>query len=529
MQKYIIQNVKIPLNCNNVLDRVAAAVGLKTSLIHNLELYKQSLDARIKKQVHYVCSFVFEAPFEPPHRAVAYNEPPDALAPSRKKLFGKKCIIVGAGPAGLFLARYLTGHGVQVTVIERGSNLPRRSRDVSDYFVQGKFSEKSNVQFGLGGAGTFSDGKLTCGNSSPLIRTVFKEFVRNGAPKDIMYSSLPHIGTDNLVGVVSSIRDRIIGGGGEFYFDTLVTDLIVRGGKVVGVKAINRLSSFRLMADCVCICTGNSARDVYKFLFRKKVAMEFKPFAVGLRIEHRRKFIDQTQFGELASTHRDLQSASYKLAYNGPNRSCYSFCMCPGGTVIAANSTPRTVVTNGMSNYARDAENSNSALVVSVTKQDVETWGYGSDALAGMRFQEDMERKAYKMGGGKYRAPTQNVADFVNNTQSSYLQIPTSYPRGNTICNLRQLYPAEITSCLIDGLNAFNKRMTDFGTTGILVGVETRTSAPVRIVRGEDFQSVSHPNLFPVGEGAGYAGGIVSSAVDGLRVGQAVVDLLSKD
>lgn len=529
MTKYITQKINIPLDCADPMLKICHTIGAKPSRVKSAELYSQSLDARKGREMHFVCSYIVEVDDDVQLRNVKpYVEPYDALASVKNKLQGKTCIVVGAGPAGLFMARYLTVRGVKVIVVERGSNLPKRRQDVASYFHGGDFNPESNVQFGLGGAGAFSDGKLTCGNSSPLIHTVFKEFVRCGAPKDIMTSNLPHVGTDKLVGVVCKMRDKIIGGGGEFRFDTTMTDLIVSHGRVVGIKVINKVSAFKMYADCVCLCVGNSARDVYKILKRRGVELQFKPFAVGLRVEHRRAQIDAIQYG-MHATHRDLPAASYKMAHNGKDgRNCYTFCMCPGGTVIAANSENKSVVTNGMSNYARDAINSNSALVVNVTQADMAKWGYDpDDCLSGMHFQADLERAAYKLGGGGFRAPAQNVTDFVANVPSTEIKLTSSYPRDVTPCNLRKLFPAEISNAIADGLQYFENFMTGFGTSGTLVGVETRTSSPVRIVRGADFQS-SLVGLYPVGEGAGYAGGIVSSGVDALRVGEAIVKALSE-
>ena len=525
--KYLTQKINIPLDCVDPMFKICHSVGLKPSQIKSVTLNSQSLDARRGREMHFVCSYVIETDAFDVKNCTPYVEPYDALSPVKNKVEGKSCIIVGAGPAGLFLARYLTTRGVKVIVIERGSNLPKRREDVRSYFSGGDFNAESNVQYGLGGAGAFSDGKLTCGNSSPLIHTVFKEFVRCGAPKDIMTTNMPHVGTDKLVAVVSKMRDKIVGGGGEFRFDTLVTDLIVKDGKVVGVKTINKVSTFKLYADCVCLCVGNSARDVYKMLKRRGVNLQFKPFAVGLRVEHPRKQINSIQYG-MHATHRDLPSASYKMAYNGRSgHSCYTFCMCPGGSIIAANSEPKSVVTNGMSNYARDDDNSNSALVVNVGLEDMARWGYDvADCLCGVRFQQDLERAAYKLGGGNFRAPAQNVADFVQNVASTSIDLRCSYPRGVMPCNLRTLFPAEINDTIADGLQYFEQRMEGFSTSGTLVGVETRTSAPVRIVRGEDFQAGIR-GLYPVGEGAGYAGGIVSSGVDALRVGEAIIKSFS--
>lgn len=527
---FVTKPINVPLGQDalSTKDKVAKLVGLRANQIASFALKKQSVDARDKSNVHFVCSYVIECDKTFVKNATPYVEPRDLLSGAAlNNLHGKSCVVVGAGPAGLFLARYLSLHGASVTVVERGGDVAERQSAVQRFFQGGSFDENCNVQFGLGGAGTFSDGKLTTGISSALIHTVFREFVRAGAPKDILTSALPHIGTDNLVGVVSNLRDSVKLFGGEFLFDTFVSDLIEQNGRVVGVEAVDREGNTRkIFADCVALCCGHSAREMFHTLVKHDIAMEFKPFAVGLRVEHTRDFIDKTQYGEMFCTHRDLGSASYKLVNNMWARSCYSFCMCPGGVVVCANSEHDSVVVNGMSNFKRDAKNSNSAIVVTVSKQDVEDLGFGSDALAGMRFQQHLERKAYEMGKGGYRAPCQNVCDFVQNRQSKVLDVTPSYPRGVTVANLRELLPKQIGDAIAISLEEFDKRMKGFAHCGILTGVETRTSSPVKILRNATCQS-NLSGLFPVGEGAGHAGGIVSSAVDGLKAAQAIEQFLT--
>ena len=366
---FVTNSIKIPLG-QDVLDvksRIAKLVGVSVREILSLELKKQSVDARDKRDVHFVCSYVIECDKTSLRNATAQVCPQDLLnLPESNVDNCGHCIVVGSGPAGLFLARYLSQRGVKVTVFERGSDVPERQRKVDEFVGGGNFDENCNVQFGLGGAGTFSDGKLTTGISSPFLHTVFHEFVRSGAPQSILTSALPHIGTDNLVNVVAKMRDEIRRCGGEFVFDAFVSDIIIRNGRAMGVVVRERGVEREYFADCVALCCGHSAREMFHALVKQHVAMELKPFAVGLRVEHRREFINTAQYGELFCTHRDLGAASYKLTHNEQNRSCYTFCMCPGGVVVPANSQKDTVVVNGMSNYARDGENSNSALVVTV-------------------------------------------------------------------------------------------------------------------------------------------------------------------
>ena len=520
MPFFLTKSLNIPVggDVNDVQQRLLKLLRLKDKELVSFRLHKQSVDARNKGDVHFVCSYVVETNVTPAN-ATPYEMPIDILqdvAPMGKAL---DCIVIGAGPAGLFAALYLAKSGCNVTVVERGSDVAERQAKVNDFFGGGELDERCNVQFGLGGAGTFSDGKLTTGISSPFTYTVFQQFVRSGAPQDILTCAMPHVGTDKLVTVVANLRDEIIRYGGKFLFDSSVTDFVVEGNTVKGVVLDGKN---KLLSEIVLLACGNGARDIYACLDRY-CALTFKPFAVGLRIEHTREFINSAQYGVVYATHRDLPTASYKLVMNGDAHSCYSFCMCPGGDVVAASSEKDTVVVNGMSNYLRDGLNSNSALVVTVTADDVARYGYGSEALAGLRFQRDLERRAFMSAGGNYLAPSQGVKDFIAGTVSSQFDVSPSYPRGVTSVNLRELLPKDIGDTIADALLYFDRKIPGFGSSGVLTGVETRTSSPVRITRDETYQS-KLLNLYPIGEGAGYAGGIVSSAVDGLKVAKSIVE-----
>lgn len=521
MPFYLTKPIKIPLgdDVNAAKDKIVRLLRLREKDVKGVQLHKQSIDARDKSDVHFVCSYVVETDANPVN-ATPYALPKDVLLEASHQGIAKKCVVVGAGPAGLFCALYLIKSGLSVTVIERGSDVDKRKKTVQNYFDGGAFDEKCNVQFGLGGAGTFSDGKLTSGISSPLTYTVFSELFRAGAPKDILTSSLPHVGTDKLVDVVAYMRDEIVEHGGRFLFDTTVDDFLTDNGRVVGVLLSD---GSKLYADFTVLACGHSARPTFKRLFERGADLTFKPFAVGLRIEHSREFINTVQYGRVAATHRDLPSASYKLVHNGASHSCYSFCMCPGGTVVAANSEAHTVVVNGMSNFNRDAANSNSALVVNVTAADVAEYGFGSDVFAGMRFQQHLEREAYKLADGNYRAPCQNVSDFLAGRVSTNFDVSPSYPRGVTPVNLRNLFPQTVSETIQEALYQFDRKIVGFGTSGVLTAVESRTSSPIKIVRNERFES-NLKGLYPTGEGGGFAGGIVSSAVDGLRVALAIVE-----
>lgn len=525
MPFFVTKPLQIPLGCDveDVTPKLLKLLRLKQSELKNVCLHRQSVDARNKSDVHFVCSYLVEAT-RAPQNAQPYVFPQDVLCEAKPRL-RKEVVVVGAGPAGLFAALYLVKSGCNVTVVERGADIFARQAAVKEFFVGGKFNSETNVQFGLGGAGTFSDGKLTSGISSPLTYTVFRQFVRSGAPRSVITSATPHVGTDNLAAVVANLRDEIVSYGGRFLFNAAVTDFVANNGCVEGVRLANGST---LPAQAVVLACGHSARDIFDTLYRAGAEMTFKPFAVGLRIEHTRQFINQAQYGELFAAHRDLPSANYKLAFNGADRSCYSFCMCPGGTVVAANSEPNTVVVNGMSDHARNGANSNSALVVNVTAQDMETFGFGKGVFAGVEFQHALEREAFALGGGNYVAPCQNVADFAANRLSCSFDVAPSYPRGVASANMRNLLPEPLSNALCRALEYFDGKIRGFGSSGVFTGVESRTSSPVRIVRDASFQS-NLRNLYPVGEGAGYAGGIVSSAVDGLRVAMSIADPVERN
>ena len=523
MTTYLTKPINFKVDELPTKRHVAKSLGVPTSAVKGFTLHKKSIDARKKDAVKIVCSFVANVDGATPKDATVFVAPINVFSNLKPTKVGKKVVVVGSGPAGLFCALYLAKSGIEVVVVERGSDVTKRAQDVKAYFDGGAFNPNSNVQFGLGGAGTFSDGKLTTGISSPLLYSVFDTFVQCGAPKEIMYSNTPHVGTDNLVTVVANLRDKIVAFGGTFLFDTLLSNINVTNGAVTSVQLNNNGVFTTLACDDVVFAVGHSARDTFYMLNNAGVEVAFKPFAVGVRIEHDRKYISQLQYGNLANTHRDFISANYKLALNLKNgRSCYSFCMCPGGVVVSANSQPNTVVVNGMSNFDRLAPNSNSALVVNVTQSDV-----GEGVFAGVNFQQKLEELCFSAvnKGQTYFAPAQNVVDFLQKRISTSWSVAPSYPRGVVSCNLWDILPPFVSQTLAEALVEFGKKMPGFDKSGVLTAVETRTSSPIKMLRNKDtYQSVNVANLYPCGEGAGYAGGIVSASVDGIKVAQVIVN-----
>lgn len=504
---------------------ICRRLRIKPAELLEYVIYRRSVDAR-KGKVHFV--YTVDVRVKDQDELLArVKDDGVVLAPrveyqlsiSGEQPLTSRPVIVGSGPAGLMATLALASLGFAPLLLERGAGVDERARLVEEFWRQGKLNPRSNVQFGEGGAGTFSDGKLTTLIRDPRCRYVLEQFVAAGAPPEILYLAKPHIGTDNLRRVVKNIRRRIIELGGEVRFNSQVTGLQVRQNRVLGVTVNDK--DF-IPCSVVVLAVGHSARDTFQMLLEQGVTMVPKAFSVGLRIEHPRWLIDQAQYKHYAG-HSRLGAADYKLVYHGRNgRSAYTFCMCPGGVVVAAASGPGQVVTNGMSYYRRDGENSNSAILVGVGEDD-----FGSrHPLSGVRFQERYEEAAFALAGGNYLAPAQKLGDFLADRPTErWGEVRPSYRPGVVPALLKECLPRYVAETIKEAVLAWGKQLKGFDLTdAVLTGVETRSSSPVRILRDESMQS-NVAGLYPAGEGAGYAGGIMSAAVDGLKVAEAIASV----
>lgn len=522
---YRISDIRLPLDGTETELKALAAERLHVPLeaVRSLRLYKKSVDARKKQDVHFICTVDAECDrkIHPRDPKISEAEPYRYALPVCKKL-PVRPVVVGFGPAGLFAALILAQTGQCPIVFERGGSVEERGAQVAHFWHTGELDPECNVQFGEGGAGTFSDGKLNTGTKNPRSRKVLQEFAAAGAPEEILYMAKPHIGTDKLPGTVKALREKIIALGGEVHFNTAVSNIFQKDGTVTGVEVRPRGGApYRVDARKVVLAIGHSARDTFELLDSLHVPMEQKPFSVGARIEHPQRLIDAAQYGRFAG-HPNLGAADYKLAVHLPDgRGVYTFCMCPGGSVVAAASEAGRLVTNGMSGFARNGENANAALLVGVGPKD-----FGSDhPLAGVAFQRRLEERAFQLGGGNYFAPVQRVGDFLQRRASGEIgSVRPTYAPGVTPCSLDDCLPEYIADSMRKGILLMDAHLHGFAfPDALLTAVESRSSSPVRILRGESGESASISGLYPCGEGAGYAGGIISAAVDGICCAERVL------
>ena len=525
-----LSELSLPLNCPQtaLANAIVKRLGIEPADLLNFTVFKRSYDARKKHAITFVYIIDLTARNEAailkrlgndrnvrPAPDTTYH--PVGQAPAGSS---ERPVVVGFGPCGVFAALLLAQMGFKPIVLERGRDVRRRTKDTWALWRKNTLTPESNVQFGEGGAGLFSDGKLYSQIKDPRFygRKVMHEFVRAGAPEEIMYVNKPHIGTFRLTGVVAAMREEIIARGGEVRFESKVTDLLLADERIAGVMLADGST---IHSRHVILALGHSARDTFRMLQRRGVFIEPKPFALGFRIEHPQSLIDQARLGNYAG-HPELGAADYKLVHHAKNgRSVYSFCMCPGGTVVAATSEPERVVTNGMSQYSRNERNANAGIVVGINPEQ----DFPGGPLAGMELQERLESRAYELGGRDYCAPGQLVGDFIRGVPSTkWGEVEPSYKPGVHLGDLAPSLPDYAIAAIREALPVFGRQIRGFDRPdAILTGVETRTSSPIRITRNpESFQSLNVQGLYPAGEGAGYAGGILSAGVDGIKVAEAV-------
>ncbi|MFA6920987.1 MAG: NAD(P)/FAD-dependent oxidoreductase [Gallionella sp.] len=530
-----LTEIKLPVG--HAIDEIRAAIlkrlGLSADELIHYVVFKRGTDARKAHAILFTYTLDVEVQDENAILARFKNDQHVKIAPDTSYHFVARApenltarpVVIGMGPAGLFAGLLLAQMGFKPLILERGKAVRERTKDTFGLWRQGVLNPESNVQFGEGGAGTFSDGKLYSQIKDPrhLGRKVLNEFVTAGAPEEILYVSHPHIGTFRLVGMVEKMRETIQSLGGEIRFESRVDDIEIVDGQVAGVVLA---SGERIATNHLVLAVGHSARDTFEMIHKRGIYIEAKPFSIGFRIEHPQSLIDSARYGKNAGNEL-LGAADYKLVHHAGNgRAVYSFCMCPGGTVVAAASEPGRVVTNGMSQYSRNERNANAGIVVGITPED-----YPGSPLAGMEFQRELESRAYELGGCTYQAPGQLVGDFLAGRPSTKLgSVQPSYTPGVHLTDLATALPDYAIAAIKEALPAFARQIKGFDLSdAVLTGVETRTSSPIRIKRNaDDLQSINTRGLYPTGEGAGYAGGILSAAVDGIEVAEAVaLSLLS--
>lgn len=524
-----LSEIKLPLDHTDeeLQATILKKLRLKAADMASYKVFKRSYDARRRSEIRLVYIVDIETPKQKqllnrfkqdPH----VNPTPDTsyhYVASAPQGLEHRPVVIGNGPCGMFAGLLLAQMGFKPIILERGKAVHERSVDTFGFWSKGKFKPESNVQFGEGGAGTFSDGKLysRIKDTNHHGRKVLQELVNAGAVPEILYINKPHIGTYRLVKIVENLRNTILSLGGDVRFETRVDDFDIEDRQMRGVILAN---GDYIRTDHVVLAVGHSARDTFEMLHRRGVYIEPKPFSIGFRVEHPQPLIDQCRFGEQAG-HPLLGAADYKLVHHcGNGRSVYSFCMCPGGQVVAATSETGRVVTNGMSQYERSGKNANSGIVVGITPEE----DYPGGPLAGIALQRELESRAFELGGSTYKAPSQLVGDFLAGKPSTQLgNVKPTYRPGVHLCDLSTSLPDYAIEAIREALPVFDKKIKGFAMhDAVLTGVETRTSSPIRIKRGDDFQSLNTKGLYPAGEGAGYAGGILSAGVDGIKVAEAV-------
>ncbi len=518
-----IEQIKINIGftCETIKEKCSSILSIKKENITKLIILKQSIDARHKPNIFYVLNVALELSnnLENKFKELKY-EIPDLFLKYEKKVLTTPPVIIGFGPSGMFAGLTLARMGLNPIIIEQGKNVDEREKDVQAFWKNKIINKFSNVQFGEGGAGTFSDGKLNSNLDNIYCKKVLNELKRFGAPEEITYQSKPHIGSDMLKKVVKNIRKEILSLGGKIYFSSKFEDFSVENNQITSIKIrnLNNDNVYNFQTSHLLLCVGHSARDVFKLLYNKKVDIKQKPFAMGVRIEQKQFDINESQYGR--NYDKRLPPADYKLVVHLPtNRSVFTFCMCPGGQIISSGSNENEIVTNGMSNFARNSKFANSAILVNVTPNDFNS----SHPLAGIEFQKKYENLAFKIAGENYNAPAQNVKSFLEDDENILNNVSTFKP-GITLTNLKNCLPDFIYTSLKQALPLFNQKLKNFAKgENLLIAIESRSSCPITILRDQDFQC-NIKGIYPVGEGAGYAGGIMSSAQDGIKVAEKIYE-----